>query len=459
MKAIIMSHENSGSYLLDRDGCVWFAKGYTHLAIGEEVSYAPKSQATFRAVLALVAGLCLALVSTVGWVWQRESYAVYLDINPSIHLVFNWFDKLIKTEPLNDDGTRLVRSLHLQGSPELVVREIVWAANQQGFVVIQGDFPVVSVMVTGNESKAHSIFTTLFKAAEAGEIAEVPCLVTLCDEPLLIKAEEMGVSPGKLLLVEQLIEVDQTLCLDDLLGMSFSDLVRVRQQHHDEELLPFPSEEIPLAPFSPPSELTEDTTSPSTELPTVPSTLSPTNSPTQAATVPLTNPPTFVPTLPPASPPTESTTRRANPNSGPGDNSGNNTTNPNSGPGNNSGNNPTNPNSGPGNNSGNNPTNPNSGPGNNSGNNPTNPNSGSGNNSGNNPTNPNSSPGNNSGNNPTNPNSGPGNNSGNPNSDPGNNPANPNAGPGNNSGNPNSDPGNNPANPNAGPGNNSGNPN
>ena len=77
LKAIIMSHENGGSYCIDSTGSFHFVKGYQGLDIGTEITIEKKKPArlrkicfAFAAILiaAAIAGLaCARIAGTLGF--------------------------------------------------------------------------------------------------------------------------------------------------------------------------------------------------------------------------------------------------------------------------------------------------------------------------------------------------------------------------------------------------------
>ena len=441
---------------MDREGDFRFVKGYATLPIGTEIVI--KSRPRFTYTMLAAAAACLALVfslGTFGFLSVSESYSAYIDINPSIELVFNNLNNLKAAKPLNEEGAALLEDLKLKGHVEDVVVGLILEAQRKGYLTEEQEgAPRVSVTLIARGGKALDDYVTAITAAlEKNEMQDLAC-IEISDQDFRQKAEELGVSPGKLKLAERLFDSDQSVAIEELVQMSVKDIM---DSIREVENIDGSSDEEGDS-----SDIDEDNDNQSA---------GPGNNSGNS------NEPN--PNVGPGR--NSAGEKEANPNVGPGSSSGGSgnsgEANPNTGPGNNSGgNDEPNPNAGPGNNSsegnegsegdGNDGSNPNAGPGNNSGN----PNSEPGNNSGN----PNSEPGNSSGNPNGNPNTEPGNPSSNPNSEPGNNSGNPNSGPGNNSGtppssdNPNSGPGNNSgnsgnsgggnSNPNSGPGNNSGTP-
>ncbi|MCL2150918.1 MAG: hypothetical protein FWH50_01675, partial [Coriobacteriia bacterium] len=118
MKAIIISHEDDGSYVMDREGSFRFVKGYSSRPVGMEIEIAAKAPTSRMRLTAIAASFFLVLALTgFAWTWNTQKYSVYMDINPSLELVFNGFDRLIAVNALNEDGETLLRDLNLRGMP------------------------------------------------------------------------------------------------------------------------------------------------------------------------------------------------------------------------------------------------------------------------------------------------------------------------------------------------------
>ncbi len=367
MKVIIMSHERGGSYIMDSEGTFRLVRGYSSCPVGTEVEFRPKSSAKIISLL-----MCFVLIlgaGVFGWQWNTEAYSVYVDINPSIELVFNNLNKLKVAKPLNEDGAALLGEISLSGSLDDAVTALVDKAIEDGYVDAKLDLPPVVVTVTARRGKSPDDYIALISSSLAHRGFDKIATVELCSGDYLARAEEMAVSPGKLKLAERLFASDPSVSIDDVIEMSVKDIMIAIKTAEEEK-------------FSVPDENGKETN----------------------------------PNVGPGN--NSGGDHPDNPNAGSGNNSGSESSgNPNAGSGSNSsGDKPDNPNAGPGNNSGGESSgNPNAGSGNNSGGESSgNPNAGSGNNSGGESTgNPNAGSGNNSGGESSgNPNAGSGKNSG-----------------------------------------------
>ena len=151
MKAIIMNHENGGSHVLDREGSFRFVKGYTSKPIGAEIEL--RQQPSFNTKIFAIAAcvvVCVAL-GMFAFMWNTVTYSVYIDINPSVELVFNNFNRIKGANPLNDDGVALLSALKLKGSPGDAVVALIREAEAQGFLAGKGDSPAISITIVSKK--------------------------------------------------------------------------------------------------------------------------------------------------------------------------------------------------------------------------------------------------------------------------------------------------------------------
>ncbi|MDR2956626.1 MAG: hypothetical protein LBU61_00390 [Coriobacteriales bacterium] len=404
MKAVIISHEDNGTYVLDRTGSFRYVKGYATKPVGLEIELtAQPVQINRIRTMAVAASFVLALmVGSFAWLWNAEKYSVYMDINPSVVMKFNYFDQLIAVDPVNHDGEILLADLVLKGPACDVVITLIQAAEQDGYLDMKSDPPLVLITVIANNSNVAEKQTVAIVDALFTQGLPDLAIIQACSPEYRDRVVDLGVSPGKLLLAERLQAADPNLVIEDLVLLPTKELLAAATGvvSDDGEFYYWDKDNPNQGPGNNNGKEVEN--------------------PNQGAG-------------------NNSGNNDPNPNQGAGNNNGNNTPNPNQGAGNNNGKDDPNPNQGAGNNSST-TTNPNQGPGISSGNPDPNPNQGPNSSIGNTDPNPNQGPGHNNGNPDPNPNQGPGQNNGNP--DP-----NPNQGPGSNNGNPN---------PNKGPGHNNG---
>jgi len=229
LKAIIFSHEKGGSYVMDSEGFFDFVKGHTKQAIGTEIEIADIAShppITLMRIMSYAACFVAVIsLSIFAYLWNTVNYSVYVDINPSIEMRFNAVNKLKTTLPVNEDGTKLLSGLKLNGSAEDAVPALILAADEKGYLSITDSETAVLVTVVvrrGGSPNAliSSIMTALDNHNMHGFVSVEGCTKEYCD-----RAEGLGVSPGKLKMAEELVLAsDMPLSLEEALEMSVNAL-------------------------------------------------------------------------------------------------------------------------------------------------------------------------------------------------------------------------------------------
>ncbi|MCL1854192.1 MAG: hypothetical protein FWF86_00540 [Clostridia bacterium] len=228
MKVMLISHERGGSYIVDQAGRFQFVKGYDTYPPGVEIDFMPQVKPLRYYVKMVAVAVCLVIFvsfSCFTGLSKAESYSVFVDINPSVELVFNNLDKLKEAKSLNEEGAALMEGFSLSGSPERTVVALIHKAEAMGYFVVQDDLKAVSVMVAtkgGNDPDGYRL--RISDALKEDKILDVVD-VDICKPGLLEKAEEYGISPGRLRLAETLIEFDQSMIIGDAIKMPVNDLV------------------------------------------------------------------------------------------------------------------------------------------------------------------------------------------------------------------------------------------
>ena len=226
MKAIVLSHENSGTYVLDRDGCFRFVQGHSAKPIGTEIDVSQQPPISITRIMSAAA--CFILVAFVGiftWLWNITDYYVYVDINPSVEMRFNGLGKLRNAAALNSDATQLLSDLSLRGKADEAVVSLIDAARQKDFLKDASGGPNVLVTVVSARGRSPdtliaSINTALrergmseYTVVEAGSVA------------FRDKAADLGVSPGRLQLAEELLRgAGANMTLDEILQIPLGEL-------------------------------------------------------------------------------------------------------------------------------------------------------------------------------------------------------------------------------------------
>ncbi len=210
MKTIVVGIRGSSAAVLSDDGCIRKVKNH-HYTIGQEVNEMKNIGVKKIVVLSLAACLMFALGIGAFAYFVPYTY-VSVDVNPSVEYEANIFDKVISVEGVNDDGKAIVDEGALENQMYQPIDEAISATvdeiAEQGY--LQGDgVGIVITTASDDTDNAEEMAEELEETAnEACNENGSEC--TACGEAIgkkrVAEARELGVTPGKLRLVEKLIE-------------------------------------------------------------------------------------------------------------------------------------------------------------------------------------------------------------------------------------------------------------
>jgi hypothetical protein len=190
-------------------------------------------------------GLALVLfVSGLQWVNTSASY-IAVDINPSIILTTNPFDKVVEVEALNEDAETLLVNLELIGlQVDEAVELIIAEATEMGYIDLLAEGEVAMVTAYNrdkvDEKLSEKIRERVQERLENREMAvNVVGHEAVAEQKEL--ANELGVTLGKVLFVQKMMEKYPELGGDELYTMSIKDIMmmvkEIRGNGPDKEAL------------------------------------------------------------------------------------------------------------------------------------------------------------------------------------------------------------------------------
>ena len=275
MRGIVAELNGKYAIILARDGSFRKIKATAHMAAGSEIDLnQPTGNTKAARLMTKVASIAAAALFVLGIGYGAYSYTlpysyVDVDINPSIELTVNVYDRIIKAEALNNDGKKVLGNSSLKNTRlEAGVSQLLNIAVEQGYLKARTVTPDVEKNNTADDSQAGSGTTA---TSEEGVIIENAVLFTVSsedavksgklkkgltgaaskelekggvDSELLVgeasieqrnDARKFGVTPGKLALIEDAMEAEPELKLEELKKTPVKDLIKKAKDKKDEE--------------------------------------------------------------------------------------------------------------------------------------------------------------------------------------------------------------------------------
>ncbi len=150
MHGIVMDIKKNRAIILKDDGSIAETANRSY-TIGQKINTV--SHPYRKYMLAAACFILCFITSISGYALYTTPYSyVYLDINPSIRLDINCFDRIISVIPLNDDAENLINAYHFKSKDtEICIDEIVAACREKRYLNEDNNEVEVDVLTTKNK--------------------------------------------------------------------------------------------------------------------------------------------------------------------------------------------------------------------------------------------------------------------------------------------------------------------
>ncbi len=157
---------------------------------------------------------------------------VYLDVNPSLELSLDKDNTVLSCDAANEDAESILNGMQLEGVElKTALNAIVGSMYVKGYLTESENSMLISVD-TNDESKAEVFLTYITEQVnEVFADSEMECAIIAqevsADSDLKRRAEEQGISVGKMHLLDKMVESMEDLTendLSELVSMSIKDL-------------------------------------------------------------------------------------------------------------------------------------------------------------------------------------------------------------------------------------------
>lgn len=241
MKAIVVELKNEFAAVLSDDGCVITVKNNNY-EIGQIIQIKKQRVQIYKKISMFAASAAaFVILGTSVWAYASPYTYVSLDVNPSIEFTVNRFDRVIQVRAVNDDGSELLSGIEAK---ELVNKAITGALTtaldqiiEAGYIDHKTENGIVIAASSKNSEKAGDLVSDLKEAvdrkiSEEGNIAVVEAFSVASNR--VDEAKELGITPGKLNLVEKLKEAAgtiETVDINEWLDKSVKDIMKATKEY------------------------------------------------------------------------------------------------------------------------------------------------------------------------------------------------------------------------------------
>lgn len=237
---VIVAKKNHPQYIgLSSTGQFIKFRNNSQLQIGEMADIKPN---TFSVAPRLVAGIAAAIfltsASIFGYAYSVPVNYLYVDINPSIELTVNCFDRVISAKGLNTDGEVLLSETSLNYiSTEKSIEKILEKSVEKGYMAENLE-NVVLLNTSGDEKVLKGIKEKVTNFTENGGLKNIKPEVQVesIDNTQVQEAKKQHISAGKLKLIEKATLKNPQLSKEQMVDMPVRDIIKEIKKEKTEEI-------------------------------------------------------------------------------------------------------------------------------------------------------------------------------------------------------------------------------
>jgi len=227
---VIVAKKNHPKYIgLSNTGQFIKFRHNVELQIGEMVDAKPS---TLKIAPRLAAGIAAAMIltsaSVFGYAYNIPANYLYVDINPSIELGVNCFDRVISAKGLNSDGEMVLLETSLNNnSTEKSVEKIMKKAIEKGYM--REDLEnVVLLNSSGDANALAKIKERVNNYTNSGALNNIHPDVQFdnVDNAEVLEAREQHISAGKLKLIKKATLINPELSIEQLINLPVRDIIK-----------------------------------------------------------------------------------------------------------------------------------------------------------------------------------------------------------------------------------------
>lgn len=231
MKGIIVEIKDNEAAVFTDNGIIHKIKNQGY-QLGEVVFLKEKSKFSARAVrwgAGIVAALALFTVGA--FAYTNPVGYVSLDINPSVEFSINMFDRVLEVKGINDDGKEFLTELNLSNKHiGKAIEEITAILIEENYIT-DGENGGVVITTSGSDTEKAEKLAVRLKVRiqecidQKGKNTAVEAEAVGLER--VKEAREFGVTPGKLNLVQKLIESSddpEVIDMEEWLGKSVKEI-------------------------------------------------------------------------------------------------------------------------------------------------------------------------------------------------------------------------------------------
>ncbi|WP_069649838.1 anti-sigma factor domain-containing protein [Caloranaerobacter ferrireducens] len=247
MKGIVMEIHKDKVIVLAKDGSfLEVNRGNRTLDIGQEIMIDTNKKLRrqiIRRFVSVAAAFILLLTTGYGVYGYYTPYGyINVDINPSVEIAYNLYNRVIDLKGLNEDGNILISKIKdYRNKPiENVINEVIDTAVEEAYVKPEEE-NVILITITEKKDKVDD--KKIYKSVDSHikqKVKNTQVVLIEGDTKVYKKASEDKVSPGKLMLIKEAIDLNKDIKFEEVAKKPVKEIMKIikeakKEKEKDEE--------------------------------------------------------------------------------------------------------------------------------------------------------------------------------------------------------------------------------
>lgn len=241
MKAVVVETHEKHVAVLSDDGCIRKLRNQNYM-IGQVIEVKKNNRFYKKFIYAASIIAIVSICSITAWAYATPYYYVSLDVNPSIKYSVNRFDRVLSSKAVNDDGESILENLKLKNKNiSEAMKDTINEISSKGYFPDDEQGGIVITTSCNDDKKAEKLAKELKENAEIAaqdEEVDVEIEALSVGKKRVEEAEKLGVTPGKLNLVEKLqasAKDTDSIKIEEWLDKPVKDIMKAIKKNKKEE--------------------------------------------------------------------------------------------------------------------------------------------------------------------------------------------------------------------------------
>jgi hypothetical protein len=240
MKGIIAEIHGSHMIVIAKNGDFSRCKKLPNCDIGDEINIPERNmKSVYKNLTAIAASfLILIMLSSGVYAYYTPYSYVSVDINPSMELYVNRFDKVIGVHAFNEEAAQIIKASNGMKNKNVddVLEQVLNKAEEAGYLKKDGENTVMIVVSSGNKKEEADITDKMSKTSSAvlSKLSnDYEVILEKTQVEKYKKAKEQNISPGKVILANRFKEAKPEIDEEKVKNMPLQQAIKQIEKKED----------------------------------------------------------------------------------------------------------------------------------------------------------------------------------------------------------------------------------